>query len=59
MNRITRRSFTALGAAGATAALAACGRSESDGAGATAEEVAEGPATGTPSGSATWPGWTH
>lgn len=47
MNRITRRSFTALGTAGATAALAACGRSESDGASTTAEEVAEGPATGT------------
>lgn len=45
---LSRRGFAALGAAGATAAVAtSCGRSE-DGGGAevTAEEVAEGPATG-------------
>lgn len=47
--RLSRRAFAGLGAAGTLAVLAACGRSEETGGGAapaSAEPIAEGPATG-------------
>lgn len=47
-SRLSRRAFTGLGAAGTLAVLAACGRPDEEEAGpaASAEPIAEGPATG-------------